>query len=245
MCYRLAHELLGTTEAPVDEQRRGRLLLALGKAQRLAGSGGAHETLAEAARVARRWRDPDLLADVALANAGSIYNPAERVEEEQLATLEAAIELVGEGDTVMRARLLAHLAMELSFGPDSERRIEASDQALAIARRLGDRAALADVMVLRSFAVTDPELRAERLALADQQLALAQELGDPALEVMAAVNGFVAAVEMNDRPLAMARLERARTLADEIGQPSLRWQVKVQEGRLAALSGRVRRGRGP
>ena len=108
---------------------------------------------------------------------------------------------------------------------------------MAIARRLGDRATLAEVMVLRSAAVTDPELRAERLALADQQLALAQELDDPALEVMAAVNGFVAAVEMNDRPLAVARIERARALADEIGQPLLRWQVKVQEGRLAALSG--------
>ncbi|MEY2420094.1 MAG: hypothetical protein QOI95_161 [Acidimicrobiaceae bacterium] len=236
-CYRLAHELLAATEAPVDEQRRGHLLLALGKAQRLAGSPDARDTLAEAARVAQRWRDADLLANVALANAGSSYNPAERVEEEQLATLEAAIELVGEGDTVMRARLLAHLAMELSFGSDRERRIDASDQALAIARRLEDRSALADVMVLRSFAVTDPELREERLALADQQLALAQELADPALEVMAAINGFIAAVEMNDRSLAVARLERARTLADEIGQPSLRWQVRVQEGRLAALSG--------
>src|SRR5205807_6098665 len=60
-------------------------------------------------------------------------------------------------------------------------------------------------------------------------------------EVMAALNGFIAAVEMNDRPLALARIERARSLADEIGQPSLRWQVKVQEGRLAALSGEFAR----
>jgi len=238
VCYRLARELLGTTEMPVDEQRRGRLLLALGRAERLAGNNDAQETLAEAARLARRWRDPDLLAEVALANAGSIYNPAERAEEEQLETLEAAIELQGEEDSVLRARLLAQLAVELSFGSDTERRIELSDQALAIARRLEDKATLADVMVLRSFALIDPELREERLALADQQLALAQEVGDATLEVMAVINGFVAAVEMNDRPLAVARLERARALAEELGQPLLRWQVKVQEGRLAALSGR-------
>jgi predicted ATPase/class 3 adenylate cyclase len=236
-CYRLANDLLATTEAPVDEQRRGQLLLALGNAQRLAGQREAHDTLAEAARVARRWRDPELLAEVALANSGSVYNPAQSVDEEQLETLEAALELVGEGDSAMRARLLAHLAMELSFGPDTLRRIEASDQALAMARRLDDHAVLAEVMVLRSFAVTDPELRAERSALADQQLALARELDDPALEVMAAVNGCIAAIEVNDREVAIARLRRARALADEIGQPSLRWQVKVQEGRLAALSG--------
>ncbi|MEY2432243.1 MAG: hypothetical protein QOC92_1968 [Acidimicrobiaceae bacterium] len=236
-CYRLAHELLGTTEAPVDEQRRGRLLLALGKAQRLAADPEASTTLFEAARVARRWRDADLIADVALANARTSHNPAALADDEQLATLDLALELVGDDDTPMRARLLANLAMELSFRPERERRINASDQALAIARRLEDRALLAEVLVLRTFAVTDPELRAERMALADQQLALAEELEDPALEVMGAVNGVVAAFEVNDRQVAMARLERARDRADAIGQPSLRWHVKVQEARLVALSG--------
>jgi predicted ATPase len=38
VCYRLAHDLIGTTDTSLDEQRRGRLLLALGRAERLAGS---------------------------------------------------------------------------------------------------------------------------------------------------------------------------------------------------------------
>src|SRR5439155_9420410 len=208
-CYVLANELLRTTEAPVDEQSRGRLLLALGNAQRLAGFNDAIDTLAEAGRIARRWRDSRLLADVALANSRTTFDLSQLPDDERMATLAAALELVGENDSALRARLLAHLAVELSFGADAERRVSASDQALAIARRIDDRAVLAEVMVLRSYAIVGPELQAERLPLTDQQLALAQELGDPALELMATINGVVAAVELNDRPLAMARLERA------------------------------------
>src|SRR5205085_3012963 len=104
-CYRLAYELLSTTEIPIDEQRRGRLLLALGTAQRLAGDAGASETLVEAARVARRWRDPALLADVALANTRPGHSPTAVVDDERIATIEAALELVGDEDSALHARL--------------------------------------------------------------------------------------------------------------------------------------------
>ena len=150
-CYQLAKELLGTTDAPIDEQRRGRLLLVLGTAQRLAGDRHADATLKEAARVASRWRDADLLADVALALTRSGYNPLNDLDDDRLATIEAALDLAGQEDSARRARLLAHLAMELSFGPDHERRNQVSDQALAIARRIDDPAALAEVLVLRSL----------------------------------------------------------------------------------------------
>ena len=166
------------------------------------------------------------------------YNPAEPMNVERIATLEAALELLGDDDSPTRARLLAHLAVELSFGADRERRTAVSDESMTIARRLGDRTALAEVLVCRSLAIGDPEFRAERLALADQQATLADALGDPVLAVNAAVNGVIAAIEANDRELTEARLERARQLADELGQPSLRWAVTVQEARLAALSGR-------
>ena len=237
-CYALARELLATTSAPIDEQRRGRLLLALARSERLAGRPEAAETIAEVRQIAQRWRDAELLADVALLSQRAGFNPASVYDPRRVATLELALELLGEGDSARRALLLADLALELSFGPDAEGRDRASDQALSIARRLDDPATLAQVLVLRSLSVVGPDVRGERLALADQQLALADELGDPVLGVEAALNGVVAAVEVADTELALARLHRARTLADELGQPSLRWQVKVQEGRLAAMAGR-------
>ena len=237
-CYRLANELLNTTAAPIDEQRRGRLLLALGTAQQLAGDRDANATLLEAARIAGRWRDADLLADVALAVTRTGYNPLNGVDDDRLATIEAALELAGDHDSARRALLLAHLATELSFGADHERRNQVSDDALAMARRIDDPRVLAEVLVLRSLSVVDPQAQPERLALADQQLALADELDDPVLAIQAALNGVVAAVESGDTELAVARVTRARQQVDELGHPALRWQVTVQEARLAAVAGR-------
>jgi len=209
-CYRLACELLVTTAAPVDEQSRCRLLIALGEAERLAGDPAARTTLLEAARVALRWRDGELLARAALANARSGYSPADEEDPERLQVLLSALDLVGEGDSPARARLLAHLGREVSTGADGSQGMVHADQALAIARRLDDPAVLAEVLVLRSGTLNDPSARNERLALADQQLALASELGDPALEVQAAINGTAAAVEAGDINLARVRLERDR-----------------------------------
>ena len=237
-CYRLACELLVTTAAPVDEQSRCRLLIALGEAERLAGDPAARSTLLEAARVALRWRDAALLARAALANSHTSYGPANDGDPERVQVLEAALGLAGDGDTAVRARLLAHLGLERSSGAEGEEGMKHANRALAIARRLDDPAVLAEVLVLRSGTLIDPAAGKERLALADQQLALAAELGDAALEVQAAINGTAAAVEDGDLDLARVRLERARSLAEEVGQPTFRWQVRIQDARLALIEGR-------
>jgi predicted ATPase/class 3 adenylate cyclase len=237
-CYRLACELLVTTAAPVDEQSRCRLLIALGEAERLAGDPAARSTLLEAARVALRWRDASLLARAALANSQTSYGPADDGDPERVRVLEAAVDLVDDEDSATRARLLAHLGLERSSGAAADEGLQHANRALAIARRLDDPAVLAEVLVLRSGTLIDPSAGKERLALADQQLALAAQLGDPALEVQAAINGTAAAVEGGDIELARVRLDRARVLADGIGQLTFRWQVRIQDARLALIGGR-------
>jgi predicted ATPase/class 3 adenylate cyclase len=237
-CYRLACELLVTTAAPVDEQSRCRLLIALGEAERIAGDPAARTTLLEAGRVAQRWRDGDLLARAALSNARTSFIAADDMDPERVEMLDAALQLIPDADSTVRARLLAHLGAERALGSGGDEGMRSSDQALAIARRLDDHAVLAEVLVLRSATLVDPSAGKERLALADQQLALAAELGDPALEVQAAINGTVAAIEDGDVELADARLERARHLAEELGQPAFRWQVLIQDARLAMIAGR-------
>jgi predicted ATPase/class 3 adenylate cyclase len=237
-CYRLACELLVTTAAPVDEQSRCRLLIALGEAERLAGDPAARSTLLEAARVALRWRDASLLARAALANSHTSYGPTDEGDPERVRVLEAALDLVDDEDSATRARLLAHLGLERAAGAAADEGMQHANRALAIARRLDDPAVLAEVLVLRSGTLIDPSAGKERLALADQQLALAAQLGDPALEVQAAINGTAAAVEDGDLELARVRLDRARVLADGIGQPTFRWQVRIQDARLALIAGR-------
>lgn len=252
-CYALATELLTTTADPVDERERCRLLLRRGDAERLAGDPAYRATLLEAAGVARRWRDAELLAAAAMANARNPFDLFADHDPDRVAVLEAAIELLGppgetdEGrsgappgapDSPLRARLLARLAVELGADDDGGRRSALSEAAVAMARRLGDLSTLTEVLVLRSDVIWQPALLAEREALAEEQLALAVALGDPVLEARAALNGVHVAVEAGHLELADERLALARRAADELGQPVLRWQVTTLEARRATMLGR-------
>ena len=235
--YGLATDLLVTTAEPVDEQRRCRLMISLGEAERRAGRPGYRETLLEAAHLGMRWRDAELVAAAALANNRSTFSAVGEVDVERVAVLEAALDLVGPEDSKVRARLVAHLAVELAFSGEWDRRVALSDEAVAMARRLGDPATLAAVLVLRSPTIWHASTLAERVALAAEQTALAAELSDPTLALHAAVNGIHAALEIGDADAAEARLERAIALALELGQPTLRWLVTFQRARWCAIHG--------
>ncbi len=241
-CYSLATDLLTTTADPVDERERCRLLLKRGGAERLVGSPAFRATLLEAAGVARRWRDPELLAQAALANARRPFSVVAEHDPERAAVLTDAIELAREADrgrdSAVRARLMAELAAELGAGDRGRSREALSDEATSMARRLGDPATLAEVLVLRSDVIWHPARLDERLVLAEEQLALAVALGDPALEARAAINGIDVAVQAVELGLADERLAVARRVAAELGQSSLRWQVATIEARRATMLGR-------
>ena len=55
-----------------------------------------------------------------------------------MATLDSALEIVGDEDSPARARLLAIQAAELMYSEEWERRVRLSDEALLIARRLDE-----------------------------------------------------------------------------------------------------------
>jgi predicted ATPase len=237
-CYWLATELLTTTEEVVDEQQRCRLLLLQGQAQRHAGDRAYRETLLEAADVAIRWRDPELLSAAALANRRTGLMVRGAPDPERVEVLEAAIDLLPPGDSDVRARLLAQLAVELTAGGDRSRRLALSAEAVSIARRLGDPATLAAVLVLRSETIWHPSTLEERADLAAEQLALAVELGDRSLEGQAALNAAAAAAEAVQIDDVHRHLERATVIITQPGRPALRWQVAVLAARDAIAAGR-------
>lgn len=241
-CYSLATDLLTSTADPVDERERCRLLLKRGGAERLVSNPAFRATLLEAAGVARRWRDPELLAQAALANARGPFNVVAEYDPERVAVLTDAIELAREADqgqdSAVRARLMAELGAEIGAGGLGPSREALSDEATIMARRLGDLATLTEVLVLRSDVIWQPARLDERLVLAEEQLALAVSLGDPALEARAAINGIDVAVQAGELGLADERLAVARRVAAELGQPSLRWQMATIEARRATMLGR-------
>ena len=100
--YRQALELLDAAE-PAEEQRLG-LLIALGEAQRQAGDPAHRETLLAASRLATERGDADALARAALANTRGFYPAAVgEVDDDRVASLQAALEATGDDDAPTRA----------------------------------------------------------------------------------------------------------------------------------------------
>jgi predicted ATPase len=127
---------LDLAEQP-DQLRRCELLLALGEARMAASDvAAARAAYRQAGELAGRIGWPETLAraglGLGLVVAGGIVDPAE------VELLKQALAALGGADSSLRARLLARLARALVYRPQAERRLALSEEAVALARRLGD-----------------------------------------------------------------------------------------------------------
>jgi class 3 adenylate cyclase/tetratricopeptide (TPR) repeat protein len=238
--YRSALELLDAAGGRKDDPERLRLLIALGEAQRRAGDPDYRETLLTAARLACEQGNTAALAEAALANTRAIlYSVVGAVDHERVAVLEQALAATADAtDSSIRARLLATLALELTWS-GRRRRLELSDEALKLARRLGEPATLAQVLQARFYACAAPDNQAERLANTVELLALADQLGDDAARSRALTLRFRVAMESADVAEADRCLEANQRLAADLGQPTLRWFVDLQRAGRSLLAGRL------
>jgi hypothetical protein len=103
------------------------------------------------------------------------------VDETVVRLIEEALAAIGESDPALRARLLARLAMELSFSEQRERRAELSSEAVELASHAGDASGLGMALVARHWSLWGPQNVQERLATSNELLALAERSGDERL----------------------------------------------------------------
>src|SRR5205807_10524484 len=146
-----------------DRHLRCELLARLGRAQRQAGDPSFRETLLDAAHLAQATGDTAQLERAALQNNPGFIVGSAGADAERIAVLEAALEAVGGNASEERARLLATLAAQGSRVFDLGHRRALSDEALAIARGLGDKRTLLQVLNLRFNAIWVPATLDERL----------------------------------------------------------------------------------
>jgi len=241
--YRSALDLLDSAgRAPAaDPGQRLELLIALGEAQRRAGNAAHRETLLHAARLAEERGDAEALARAALANMRGVYfSSARGIDTERVGALEAALRMLPQGDSVLRARLLATLGLELFFDPDRPRRLALGDSALAMARRLGDTATLLHVLSARPFTIAAPDTLDERMAVTAELIAIAEQLGDPVLECRAWAARFRSAFDKPDIEEVDRALASFMRLAAEVGQPALRWTAGLGQVGRNILAGHLR-----
>jgi hypothetical protein len=167
-----------------------------------------------------------------------MYSRYSAVDFDRVRALEEALEGMGVADTASRARLLAALATELYFAAD-DRRHALGDEALAVARRLGDEATLAQVLALVWMATWDPATVDSQATRVSELAELASRFGDPMLEFHAGMALFHIAMQQGDIVRADSGLEACGRIAEHLGQPALRWRVLLARANRALTTGSV------
>jgi AAA ATPase domain len=254
---RLAHEeaaghyaqavwLAGLT---VDTAARRALLLELAEAHQRAGDlTQARARFLDAAAEARAAGDALTLARAALGvhrgGTRSLTTHADSIQllQEAWAALDAE-EGADAGDAVWagtRVWVLACLARDLvhGVGQDHARAVELSQQAVMLARTLGDPAALAFCLFAEHDALWVAGSATRRLPVVAEMAAAAAAAGDPVLSLEARLARFVALLEIGD-PAAFVAFSEAARAAEELRQPHYQWMVRSRRAALALLAGRL------
>ena len=222
-----------------DPQERCELLIRLGEAQREAGDAAFRETLLEAARLAERLQDTERLVRATLANTRGFTSATGEIDTERVEMLKAAIQAIDTKDSPERARLLAAQAVELAFSEQREKPLELSEQALAMARRCGDDAALARVLASRFFAIWTPDTLSIRLAESEENVLVCERLGDPLAQSQALHWRANACIEAADMVGARKCMRRVKELSNRLREPTVMWLSAYNDANLALALGKL------
>jgi class 3 adenylate cyclase/tetratricopeptide (TPR) repeat protein len=234
--YGQALELLGRTPHP-DTRQRAELLVGLGDAQRQCGIANHRETLLDAARLADQHNHVDLLVRAALANNRGFGSAIGSVDHERIGAIDRALERVGDQPSADRARLLALAAAERMYLVDLDERLGLAEQAVAVARVSGDRAALAWALQRPFTSIDHPSTLAIRTDWANEACAIADDLDEPATQYWAHNSAFLAAVERGDGVALDEHLHRTEALAARIPHATVRWTLTFHQAWIAGLHG--------
>jgi class 3 adenylate cyclase/tetratricopeptide (TPR) repeat protein len=208
-----------------DELRRAEVLVALGTAQLQAGHPGGRDTLLEAAAIARRMHDAGTLVKAAL---GFTSSGVSRLGEEAAKPfIQAALDCVGTGPTVSRARLLAALARAHDSAFEGRARRELSIEALDVARGLVDDTTFVDVVEMTIADVATPNRREQVIEDVENAVAMAGRIGDPVLLVRIKFQLIWVRFQQADVLGADTVLAEMEALTASVGLPTPAWRLAI------------------
>ncbi|MGH2941433.1 MAG: BTAD domain-containing putative transcriptional regulator [Solirubrobacteraceae bacterium] len=214
------------------------LVIAQGEAERQAGDPIYRRTLLDAAALAQQLHDPERLARAALANNRGIYSSGQGIDRDRVRVLRTALTAYDLVDSPTRAALLALLALELTTDPDHRMRDRLYDEAITMARRVGDPRTLTEVLTQRCASQWDPsQTTAERRARLCEAAELADQIKDPLLAGHVAFHSVQAAMNDGDLEESDRLLAQLTTITAQLAQPFLRWYDALARAKRCAISG--------
>jgi DNA-binding SARP family transcriptional activator len=224
---------------PGDDRTRCELLLSLGEAESATDRLAAKEAFLAAAEIARHLHLAQELAHAAAGYGGHYLFERAGPDDRLVALLEEGLAGLADEDVELRARLLARLSGALRGEPSRDRRDGLSREAVELARRAENAAALAYALDGRAHAILAPDTTAELLAVSTELLELAERTGNTEQALHGHTNRFMVHVMIGDIRQAELDLDAVGPIADELGKPAHLWQANAFRIELALAGGRL------
>jgi len=207
----------------VEARTQFELLLELAHAQTRAGQlPDGKKTCTEAAALARSLGDAELLAQVALEHGAALVRA--KIDLELVALLEEALQTLGPEDSVLRARAMARLAAALQPDDDPDGPMQIARDAIAMARRLGDREVLLDTLRDGGSSMVNLGDLEERIVLDREHAALAEELGDPVEALRGIQRSIMDYLELGRLDDAFRAMRACERITEALNHPAYRWR---------------------
>ena len=221
-----------------DDRRRIAVLQALGEARQRSGDAEAgRRALHEAALLARHLGEAHLFARVVLAFGWSFE--LGKPEHERVALLEEAARGLAREHSELYARVLGTLAVVLYWDPAArDRMLRLSQEAVDLARGLGDASTLGHVLHCRRWVLGVELAPDESLSATSAVLALAEQVGDDELVLQCRRWRVADLVTLAEIDAAWGEIEAHDALAKRLRLPLYQWYSAAWRAMRALLEGR-------
>ncbi len=221
---------------PHARSLQAQILVELGRARILAGKLALGQaTCRDALALAREAGAPELMARAALEYGSMLVYAV--VDHQLVRFLQEALEALGSGDNVFKARVLARLAAALQPAEDPEGPMALARAAIDMARRLGDRHALLDAIRTGCSALMDIAPPEERRSLNRELVELAVDLRDVPAEMRGHMRLAFDCYELADLAGANAAIDACSRLAQRLDLPHFKWKALAFEAMRLTWSG--------